>query len=253
MIDLWNGIYQSFNEAPVVGPGFAGEKWFNSNIDRARAMLAAQDRIDLLDFSTLQRNAVLPSLVAVVKASRGQVKILDVGGGFGSGYAVLRGALMRDLEGISYDILEIPEVSEAGEKLFGNRNGVRFLTKFPERRAAYDIVFAASALQYIDDWQGFLTTVVSLEAEYILLSDVVAGPIESFVTLQNYYESRIPVRFINEAQFLGCLADYRYELSFKMPCITRILGEIGPLPMSNFPVDRRIAYASHFLFRKQSH
>ncbi len=253
MFDLWSGIYPSFAEAPATGPGFAGERWFKSNIESARAILAAEDRLDLLDLSTIQRNAALPSLVAHVKAARGSVRILDIGGGFGSGYVVLRGALSRDMHGIVYNILEIPEVSDAGEQLLCDHGEVRFLRSFPEESDAYDVVYAASALQYIDDWQGFLATISGLRAEYILLSDVVAGAIESFVTLQNYYESKIPVRFINDSEFLSCMAQLDYQLSFRLPCITKILGEVGALPMSNFPADRRIRHAWHFLFHKQSH
>ncbi len=248
MFNLWSGIYGSFDEAPVVGPGFAGKQWRDAILDSARAALLPGSRVD---FSTLQRNAMLPSLVASMRESRGRARILDFGGGLAAGYIVLRDGLMHRLDNVSYDVLELPEVCETGEQLFDGHAGLRFLRALQEGPGKYDIVYSASALQYVDDWQGFLGSLADFEADYILVSDALVGPIDSFVTLQNYYESRIAAWFVSDSQFVERLAELGYEALIKLPCVPKILGEVGSLPMLNFPIERRIEHAWHFLFRRK--
>lgn len=246
--NVWEGIYPSFRDAPQAGPGFAGEKWRAASLSLARDTLAKAERGELLDFSLRQRNAVLPVVVSIIQSSGKKVRVLDVGGGLGAGYAFLNTALVDRLAEIQYDILEIPEICEIGMSLFGKRAGPTFLTEFPQTAPQYDIVYSASALQYIEDWKHFLEQASRMGSDYLLLSDVFISPKESFVTLQNYYGSKIPSWFVNEDDLIGLLSKLGYSLAHKLPCTPQILGKIGPLPMANFPAEYRSEHAWHLLF-----
>ncbi|WP_458760230.1 methyltransferase, TIGR04325 family [Afipia sp. TerB] len=247
MLFVWEGIYRSFAEAPASGPGFSGERWRKASEKLALQTLEDERAGRPIDFSLCQRNAVLPAVVAMTSALA-RTRILDVGGGLGSGYTFLRSALKR-MDRISYDVVEVDDICRLGAKYFADYPEIRFLNDLPTRKGAYDIVYLASALQYIDGWQDFLGVVAGLDAEYVLLSDVLAARDRSFVTLQNYYESKIPARFISEKDLQERLAQLRYELILELPCLPQIRGETK-LPMSNFPDEFQVDHARHFLFQK---
>lgn len=79
----------------------------------------------------------------------------------------------------------------------------------------YDLIHAASSLQYIEHWQELLANFAALGPEYILLSDVFAGSIQPYVTLQNYYESKIPQWFLNLKVLLNTFLTLGYRMVLK--------------------------------------
>lgn len=249
MLFVWEGIYQSFADAPASGPGFSGERWRKASEKLALQTLEDERLGRPIDFSLSQRNAVLPAVVAMT-SPLARTRILDVGGGLGTGYTFLRSAL-RCVDRISYDVVEVDDICRLGTAYFADYPGIRFLNDLPTQKGAYDIVYMASALQYIGAWQDFLGVIAGLDAEYVLLSDVLAARDRSFVTLQNYYESKIPAWFVSEKDLEERLAQLRYKLILELPCLPQIRGETK-LPMSNFPDAFRVDHARHFLFQKMS-
>ena len=106
MLHPWEGVFASFNEAPTEGPGFSGDRWRQASLALAKDTLAKEASGEPLDFSLTQRNAVLPGVAATLRNLRGKVRILDIGGGLGTGYTVLRTALLGHMQGVSYGHLE---------------------------------------------------------------------------------------------------------------------------------------------------
>ena len=82
----------------------------------------------------------------------------------------------------------------------------------------FDLIYAASSFQYIENWQDLIEKFTSLDPQYILLADVFAGAINSFVTLQNYYGSRIPHWFLNLKELIDVFNKHGYRLD--MQCYT---------------------------------
>jgi len=78
-IQIWEGIYASFDEAAgaITGPGFDGDVW------RTRSLGAAQECLDALASGRpipqlhKQRSALLPPVVAAMLATRDRVRVLD--------------------------------------------------------------------------------------------------------------------------------------------------------------------------------
>jgi putative methyltransferase (TIGR04325 family) len=118
--------------------------------------------------------------------------------------------------------------------------------------ANFDLIHAASSFQYIEYWQDLLAKFAALRPEYILFSDVFAGSIKSYVTLQNYYESKIPHWFLNLNELLDTFNSHGYRLVMKSYATSRRLDAEDTLPMANFPEDLRLTQSLHLLLKKIS-
>jgi putative methyltransferase (TIGR04325 family) len=244
--NVWDGVYGSFAAAPRSGLGFAGATWRERSLQAARDGVAALERGEPLDYSLRQRNVVLPVAAGILLARLERLRVLDFGGGLGTSYLVLREA-MPMVERVDYTVCEVESICETGRALYAPGKGPRFQTAFPDG-AGFDLVHAASVLQYIEDWQGIVARLASLKPMLLSLADIFAGAFPAFVTLQTYYDSRIPHWFLNEAAFVREVERHGYRLLTRLPCNVRILGRDGPLPMGNFPPELRLTSTRHFLF-----
>jgi len=249
---IWDGIYDSFQEAgsDAVGPGF------NGDIYRARALNAAHECLAALNTSRpippfhKQRSTLLPPVAAMMLESAHPLQILDLGGGLGIGYMTLVESIPQYTERGHYTIVEVPEICDVGRGLFLGR-GVTYLDSLPSQ-GKFDLVHSASTLQYIEDWQQTLKSLSDYNPRYILLSDVFAGSIPTFVTLQNYHGSRIRHWFLNLDELLKLVSSLGYHLVMKSFVHSRRLGVEDILPMDNFPASHRVEQSLHLLLRRDS-
>jgi len=113
-----------------------------------------------------------------------------------------------------------------------------------------DIIYLGSVLQYIDDWHTEIENLCNLGADFLILGDVFAGDIESFVTLQKFYQFEIPFRFHNLDHLLVELEKNGYQSIFIQNHVTVVTGKKQFYDMSNFPERYRIPYSLNLCFRK---
>jgi putative methyltransferase (TIGR04325 family) len=248
---VWEGVYRSFAEAPAAGPGFDGPLWQERSIAAACETLALAKARSPIDYALRQRNAVLPTLVASLLAGQERVDILDFGGGLGTGYMVLMKTMPEAVNRVRYTVVEVESIAGVGRQFFAGGPGPQFRSTLPDG-LRFDIVHAASVLQYIEDWEGLTARLAGYGARFLSLADVFAGDFAAYVTTQHYYESRIPHWFLNAAQFTAAIEKTGYKLSLRSECDAKILGQYGPLQMDNFPPELRIAHTSNFLFARRS-
>lgn len=246
---VWNGVYPSFAAEKAVGPGFDGEIWRDRSLQAARETLALVGSGQPLDYSLRQRNALLPVLTASVLAGQPRAGILDFGGGLGTGYMMLANGIPDAAAKIDYAVVEVDSICRAGNDLFAGKGGPKFLSELPAA-GSYDIVLAASVMQYIEDWQSVIARLAGYGARYLLFADIFVGSFPSFVTLQAYYGSLIRHWFFNDREFIGAVERHGYRLALRSTGDAKILGAYGPLPMDNFPAELRIPHASHLLFQR---
>ncbi len=246
---VWDGVYPSFAAAKAVGPGFDGDIWRDRSLQAARETLALVGSGQPLDYSLRQRNALLPVLTASVLAAQPRVNILDFGGGLGTGYMVLANGIPDAGSKIDYAVIEVDSICRAGEAVFAGRNGPRFLSELPAK-GGYDIVLAASVMQYIEEWQSVVARLAGYGASHLLFADMFVGGFQPYVTLQAYYGSSIRHWFFNSAAFIAEVERQGYRLALRATRDARILGQYGPLPMDNFPAELRIPHSSHLLFQR---
>lgn len=249
--NIWEGIYSSFYDAgsDAIGPGF------NGDIYRARALNVAQECLAALNMGRpiasfhKQRSTLLPPVTAMMLESKDRLRILDFGGGLGIGYMTLAESISHHAELLDYTIVEVPEICDVGRGLFSK--GVTYLDSLPSQ-GTFDLVHSASALQYIEDWQQVLKSLSGYGAQYALFSDVFAGPIPTFVTLQNYYGSRIRHWFLNLDELLEVVTSIGYRQVMKSFVNCRRLEAEDILPMDNFPETHRLEQSLHLLLRCDS-
>jgi putative methyltransferase (TIGR04325 family) len=246
---VFEGVYARFDEAPEVGDGFAGSIWRERSLKSARDEAKKLAAGEALDYSLRQRNAVLPVVVAMLLSRQARAKILDFGGGLGTAFMALSRAIGDDIARVDYHVVEVDGICRDGRELFSGRCGPTFEADLPQG-GGFDVVTASSVLQYVKDWPGVVRRLAGYGALYLVLGDVFIGEFQSYVTLQNYYDSRIRHWFVNAAEFIGEIEKQGYTLLLRSPCDNCILGVYGPLPMSHFPQALQLPHASHLLFSK---
>jgi len=229
---IWEGIYDSFQAAALdqIGPGFRGRTYTERTRAAAQSCLAALRAGEPIPQFHKQRSTFLPITVAMMLGGRERLRVLDFGGGLGIGYMTLVESIGRDIERVDYAIVEVPEICDLGRKMFD----VEYLPELSSV-ASCDLLHAASSMQYVENWKDIVKTFSSLQAQYILLSDVFAGAINTFATLQNYYESKIPHWFLNLDELLNEFSGHGYRLAMKSYATSRRLDSEDILPMDNFP------------------
>jgi putative methyltransferase (TIGR04325 family) len=251
-LKIWEGVYSSFEEADnfATGKGFEGDIYCERTLNSARECLDSLLKGKPIPSFYKQRSNILPPIVAMMfsKHSFLPLKILDFGGGLGIGYMALIESITTFKENISYTIVEVPEVCELSKKLY-NKGEVSYLSKLPSE-GSFDLVHSASALQYIESWKEILNKFTDLNPKYILLSDVFAGNVPTYVTIQNYYDSKIKHWFFNFDEYIEVLNKLGYKLIMKSYVTSKRNGVEDFLPMDNFPKEYRLEQTLHLLFER---
>lgn len=249
ILHIWEGVYPDFRSANLnaTGPGFRGEVYRRRSVEAAQECLNALKRGGTIPPFLKQRSTHLPVVVAMILGGTSKVRVLDFGGGLGIGFMTLVESICPHLSRVEYTILEVPEVCESGNKL---HEGTINYTSSMSGLDGFDLVHAASSLQYIENWHELIEIFASLDPKYILLSDVFAGNIKTYATLQNYYGSKIPHWFLNLDDLLKVIERCGYELIYKGQASSRRLGVEDLLPMNNFPKNFQLNQSLNLLFKK---
>jgi len=240
---VWEGLYASFGEAQQAsaGAGFSSEAWIERSRRRLNDIVAnAEER--LLGTSAY----LLPVVAAMIREPGRPLRILDFGGGPGTGGRSIALAFGKDAD-FSYHIVENAAVTSLGKDYFGDDPRIVWHQSLPPAFPV-DIIHVGSCVQYIDDVDGLLADLSAFNPGCVLFSDVYVGDIASYWTLQNLWGSRVPFRFMKEQEFVEAVERHGFQLRLRVPFIASTLGKTDPLPMDNFPADRRVARAKHFLF-----
>jgi putative methyltransferase (TIGR04325 family) len=250
---IWEGVYHSFSEVPVVGDGFDGEKWIDSSLKKITALRSEAEKNAPLPPTSNYREALLPLLAALAYHEQSSVKILDFGGGIGFTYYQTVCGLPY-AEQLEYHIVERESACKAGMQFFGAAyNNLFFHSELPQAEdGLFDIVHSGSALQYIENWKQLISQLCVLSRKYLLLVDVPAGNIPTFITAQNYHGSKIPARFFNIQELLFAVDTFGYELIYNSVYEPIILGVEQNLPMQNFEEKYRLKRACNLLFKRSS-
>jgi len=244
--NIWQGIYNSFQDAPTQGPGFLGRTWVTNSLAKLRAFQEGSDKDTSMRSLPAHSNTMLPFIAAMLARGTGMLHILDYGGGIGETYVKTRAALPAEVQ-VDYHIVELPQVCEAGRCFFHGKSDIKFHETLPSK-GPFDIAHFGSSLHYLDDWLSPLAQVRELGINKLLFFDLPAGDIPNFVTLQRYYDSLIPVRFFNQTELVASIEALGYSLIYRARCRSVILGEEQPLQLDDFPVTHRLRHTSIMLF-----
>ena len=113
---IWEGIYNTFDEAPRVGEGFTSKKYLKSTLSSTVRYLEGLKNLD--DISNTPFNiSSLYIISSELYSQNNKLNILDFGGGMGISYAKLKQTLPKN-KNLNYTIIENVDVCEIAKGLF---------------------------------------------------------------------------------------------------------------------------------------
>ena len=244
---IWDGIYDQFPE-DYADSVFESERWVNTLRKRSLQPLNELEGEETISSHTLIHEHPLSPVVALLATSVDTpIHILEFGGGIGNSFVSLIQSLPRaDL--VEFHILETPAICRLGREVYKKFHNLHFHDELPRDVKKFDIVHAGNSLHYVADWRSLLGQFACYEPRLIMLFGLNAGDIETFVTYQNYYGSKIPVWFWNIGEIIGALRNIDYNLIYKSLLESSYLGKVQPLPMGNFPPQYRLERKCNLIF-----
>lgn len=249
---IWEGIYDEWEDAPVIEGAFDSSKWLDDQVAIARRELVDSEKNrGSIPANAKSRDYILPTVVAMARPVKGDLKVLDFGGGLASSYLPVIASL-PDGNAIEFHVVERQGVCEKGREVFPDNMKLFFHAELPSE-GHFDVIHAGRSFQYVDDWPELLRQFAGLTPGYLVLAGALAGDIKPFVTMQNYYGYKIRVRFLNLGELIREAESLGFRLISKTLHLSKRLGKEGPLPMDNFPESHRLEHPCQLLFElKQS-
>jgi len=244
--NIWEGIYNSFDEAPVTGGGFESERWIHRSLEKIKETIKIEKENRNVEYVDLP----LFSIAADTYFNNGSVKILDFGGGMGNSFVPLCSVLPDD-KYVDFTVVEGEKSVAAAKKVFLHDNRIKFLTELPKGNN-YDIIHISSSLQYIENWQSLLKNLSNYQAKYFIFTDLPTGNIrKTYISTQNYYESKIAHIFFKLGNIIDVMSNHSYDLIYQNNFLASILQVNKHYPQDNFKEEYRINYSKNLVFKKE--
>ena len=244
---VWEGVYKDFNEAPNDTGFFDKEKWLEqekSECIKKNKLLKYKNKSDISQLAK-SNDYCLPVVLSMLdRGVKEEITILDFGGGLASIYHETM-EMLECSENIKFLIVENSNICQLGNHIYESNNKIEFATELPNNLKV-DIVHAGSSMQYVDDWTGLLDIFSQYKPKYMIFSDLPAGNIETFVTVQNHDGELIPVRFWNLQEFVDGVESLGYRLVFKSRFINGYIDYMGC-----FERKYRLEYFSQLIFARK--
>jgi len=250
--NIWEGIYDSFDQCPGYGQGFNSDRWALQETARINKLIQPAKDDKAIPSIVSYRTNLLPFLTATTAANskENKVTILDFGGGLGSTYISVTAACANQ-QTIDYHIVESKSICQAGEKCFKDDRQIHFYDHLPDEIQDVDIVCLASSIQYVEDWKSLLKELMKYDPRYILIADLPGGDIPTYATSQNYYESKIPHWFFSVTEVIDTMLSMNLNLLFHSSYDGTYLGVEQPMPQDNFPPEYQVGKSCNLLFSRK--
>lgn len=243
---IWEGVFDSFEEAGGSTSAFSEATWVSRSKEKALRLREQARTTAFASLASSTHEYCLPVVAALCQARKGHLRILEFGGSVGFSFWSIVEALAspRDVE---IHVVDNEKICEAGREVFAGEKRIVFHSSVPEGH--FDIVHCGSSIQYSRDWAGRVRDLARAAPDYLVFDDLPAGDIQTFVSLQNYYGAKIPHWFFGIREFIETITRVTgYRLCYKSRYVGTYLGVVGPVPMDNFPPSRRIETAYNVAF-----
>jgi len=242
---IWEGVYDSFNAISIVGDGFEGDTWITNSVKEIKNELRLAQKNKLI-----VHDLPFYSLAANLYTKNQKIRVLDFGGGMGKSFVHLFSVLPQN-KSIDYTVIESKKVTVTANKIFAKDSRITFLSKLPKHKK-FDIIYISSSLQYIEEWQELLLKLSRYKAKYFIFTDLPAGNIKkTYVTSQNYYDSKIACLFFKLDDIISELNKINYTLIYKNNFQANILKRYNYYPQYNFDKKYQINYSKTLVFKNK--
>ena len=206
----FSGVYRSFSDVPGRADFGASTMWqeqqrYVATLSRTETGRAGMRRL-------IRSKAVLPVVVAFLAANGRPVRVLDFGGGAGQDFGNLLAS--GSVTDVSYHVVDVAPICEIGRSVWADDSRVSFSAELPAPDARFDLVYAFSAIQYIEDTDALLRHFASYQPRAILL---MAHPLAevAFVRSQVNMDVVVPQAVPVLPRVREVLAQSGYELAMK--------------------------------------
>ena len=155
-----------------------------------------------------------------------------------------------DFEKVEFHIVEGKIICERGRETLGDFANLPFHEQLPQLANPVHIIHAGSSIQYVSDWKELLLEFVKYQPRLLVLDDL------SWRYSKLYHDASLSRKknpslvFLNINELIQTVGVLDYRLIYKSRYIGKILGEVGPLPMENFPSQYKLNYCSHLMFER---
>ena len=248
-LQIWTGVYQSFEEANVDDAAFAGSDYVEKRIRLLdEALDADRFRVGWTSGAAAAMDDLLTPILAMRADQQGGVRVLDFGGGVGLSYLKARRALPPEAA-LNFKIVENARICEASASRFRHDPNIDFVTELGEPEP-FDVLNLGSSLHYLEDPRFLFEHARRCDVQTICIADFPCGEIETFITRQSYYEKFIPVKFWNFGEFSEMAQDYGFRVSLFQPFRGPYLKSGQRISMDNFEESRRLNCFTQILLSK---
>ncbi len=234
----FEGIYRDTKELPRASEIFDSGEWVKHELTTLQ-WLRAESTATTAPRLPQDAGALAWTLAWLSQGS--DSRIVDFGGGIGLMYERLRRQYLGGGR-LFYHIVEKEGVCHAGRQAFGSDADLQFHSDIPspEMLGTVDVVYIATALQYVEDPARLIERLAGLRPRAFVLARVSAGDIPTHLTVQQYLGHRSPYRFLNLESLLAWFDALGYQLRLKSP------GESIRYP-SSYPASHRIPFTLDLL------
>lgn len=208
----YEGIFDSFE---AVIRSYGNQPDYSTDLDRALSkeklhtlISDYNSRIDLFPNWSSCRFNFFSSFISGLEFK--EIKVLDIGGGYGETYLYLKQATSKVFE---YRIFELDFTVDESENEFRDFSEISFLCSIKDLEFSPDIVYFGSSLQYFNDYKNILLTAVGFQPRFIIISDTPMGDIETFTCAQvNMPGIVIPRWVFSKSEIFNLLESTGYEV-----------------------------------------
>jgi putative methyltransferase (TIGR04325 family) len=117
---------------------------------------------------------------------------------------------------LSYTVVELPEVCEAGRAVWRDDNRIRFYTELPPAGERFDIVYSSSALQFSRDPVALLKQFTSYQPRAILLIMTPMTQRKAFVRAQLTGNMPFPVWVLSVPEVEKAMSTLGYRIAAQL-------------------------------------
>ncbi len=229
------GVYASFDQVPDAS--LLDPQVLVRAAERNKASLKRDGPtgLPLLGHS----HSLLPLVVAML-ATQMPIRILDFGGAAGSDFRNLTSAISDRAE-LDYNVVDLPEVCEAGRRLWQDDKRISFSAELPRDGAQFDLVYSSWAILYVPEPLGLLAKLASYNARAILLINAPFTRRDAFVRVQTNY--KVPSWVLSLPDVERVMRECGYRLAF------HVAGDVDH-NVDNYPPDLRVSNVASLLFLK---
>lgn len=244
---VWEGVFKSFEDARGDLDAWETDIWLGKQKERiSKAFNNYKEKI------SISKDYPLSLVVAMLKAQKKRISILDFGGGMGVHYLDVLSKVPEAEKTIQYVIVDGKSTLQNVPSFMRNFDNLVYCSDLQDVKGIFDVVHIGSTLQYIENWKELLQEFIEkFNPQYFVFSDLLAGDIPTFVSHQIFYEKKIPHLFVNIDEFCQFLNTLRFTLLFKTKFVHPILCQEEVFPNFNLPKTHQMDRSVNVVFKAQ--